>query len=114
MDRLKQTRWLEARKRMRPHIDAVFWQELAVSSPEREVYVDWILDKIIKNEYNAALYDEWTVWRQDDHGGRFAVQSNLSYDEASKLLAKLESGGGHKQFYWYEPAATVNISCGEG
>jgi hypothetical protein len=35
-----QERWLEARQRMRPKIDAVLWQDIAVPSPERETYVD--------------------------------------------------------------------------
>ena len=49
------SRWIEARDRMRPYIDAVFWQEIGIPSPEKEIYVDWILDKIIKKEYLSAL-----------------------------------------------------------
>lgn len=43
-------RWVEARGRMRPYVDAVFWQDLGVPSPDRERYVDWILDKIVKDD----------------------------------------------------------------
>jgi hypothetical protein len=48
-------RWIDARERMRPYIDALLWQDLEVPSPDRERYVNWILDKIIKDEYLAAL-----------------------------------------------------------
>jgi hypothetical protein len=55
MDQLIEERWQQARERMRPYIDAVFWQDLGVPSPEKEKYVDWILDKIVEAEYKAAL-----------------------------------------------------------
>jgi len=48
-------RWLQARERMRTYVDAVLWQDLGVPSPYRERSVDWILDKIVKDEYLNAL-----------------------------------------------------------
>lgn len=48
-------RWIQARERMRPYVDAVFWQDLGIPSPDRELYVNWILDKIVKDEYLAIL-----------------------------------------------------------
>jgi hypothetical protein len=82
MDASLERRWLEGRERMRRRVDAVFWQELAVSSPERERYVDWILDQILRQEYLAALGDEWTVWREDEGGKHVPVEGNLSYERA--------------------------------
>ena len=51
-------RWIQARERMRPYVDAVFWQDIGIPSPDRERYVDWILDKIVKDEYLAVLHVE--------------------------------------------------------
>jgi hypothetical protein len=51
-------RWLQARERMRPYVDAVLLQDLGVPSPHRERSVDWILDKIFKDEYLAVLHDQ--------------------------------------------------------
>src|SRR5258706_243334 len=99
-----QGRWQEARKRMRARIDAVLWQDIGISSPERESYVDWILDRIFKDEYVAVFIDDWTVWRQDDNGNLFIVEKNLGYEGAQSLVASLEARG-HKQFYWYKPTA---------
>ncbi|MBC9878970.1 hypothetical protein G8O24_16645 [Bradyrhizobium sp. INPA01-394B] len=95
-------KWLEARERMRRRVDAVFWQELAVSLPERDRYVAWILDHIVKQEYLAALGDEWTVWREDKDGKYVPVERNLSYVEAQSLLKEL-NGGGTNVHYWYGP-----------
>ena len=55
-----QERWLEARERMRRRVDAVLWQDAGIPS-----HVDWILDRIFKDEYLALLTDSWAVWRQD-------------------------------------------------
>jgi hypothetical protein len=51
--------------------------------------------------------NKWTVWRQDDHGNRVAVQSELSCDQAESLFRQLEARG-HKQTYWIEAAAADN------
>ena len=51
-------RWIDARERMRPYVDALLWQDLGVPSPDRERYANWILDRIIKDEYLAALRDK--------------------------------------------------------
>jgi|SRR5215469_4303167 len=100
-----QERWLEARQRMRRRIDAVLWQDIGVPSPERERYVDWILDEIFKDEYTALLSDDWTVWRQDDNGNHFVVQTSLTYGQAKSLVKSVEEKM-HKQFYWYKPTGT--------
>ena len=52
------SRWTKARERMRPYVDAVFWQDLGIPPPEKERYVDWILDGIFKKEYLAVLDDK--------------------------------------------------------
>ena len=62
MNERSEERWSEARDRMRPYVDAVFWQDLGVPSPERATYVDWILDQIFRPEYFGLLRDDWTVW----------------------------------------------------
>ena len=41
----------------------------------------------------------WTVWRQDDIGNRFPVDSFPSQEAAKRLAQELESHG-HKQLYW--------------
>src|SRR5262249_4080035 len=51
---------------------------------------------------NRRLSDDWTVWRQDDNGNHFAVQTSLTYGQAKSLAKALEEKG-HKQFYWYQP-----------
>jgi hypothetical protein len=58
MNDKEDNRWIQARERMRPYVDAVFWQDLGIHPPEKERYVDWILDNIFKKEYLAALHDK--------------------------------------------------------
>jgi hypothetical protein len=102
MDAGLERKWLEARERMRRSVDAVFWQELAISSPERERYVDWILDQIVRQEYLAAVGDEWTVWRENESGKYVPVEGNLSYERAQSLLEELRGSGANVR-YWYGP-----------
>lgn len=102
MDATAKRKWLEARGRMRRRVDAVFWQELGISSPERDRYVDWVLDQIFRQEYLAALGDDWTVWREDENGGYVPVEENLSYVRAQSLLEELNSSGASAR-YWYAP-----------
>jgi hypothetical protein len=103
MDANLERRWSEARERMRLRVDAVFWQELAISSPERERYVDWILDQIVRQEYLAAVGDEWTVWREDESGKYVPVEGNLSYGRAQSLLEELKRSEADVH-YWYGPS----------
>lgn len=44
---------------------------------------------------------KWTVWRQDDSGGKFLMASNLTEEQARKLASEFEAKG-HKQTYWCE------------
>jgi len=44
---------------------------------------------------------EWTVWRQDDNGQRYAIDSFTSRCEADAVAATFTSRG-HKQLYWVE------------
>jgi hypothetical protein len=46
--------------------------------------------------------EKWSVYRQDDNGNRFVVQTGLSRGEAEQLAQVLEARG-HKQVYWAEP-----------
>jgi hypothetical protein len=50
----------------------------------------------------------WSVWREDDHGGRFEVRRAMGHAAATALALQLEAGG-HKQRYWIAP--TLRDSC---
>lgn len=41
----------------------------------------------------------WTVWRQDDGGHQYQVQTGLSEDRAASLVKEFEASN-HKQTYW--------------
>ena len=41
----------------------------------------------------------WQVWRQDDNGNRFLVDSFPSRERADRRIAELTQGH-HKQAYW--------------
>lgn len=47
----------------------------------------------------------WAVYRQDDNGNRFVVNTRLRREEAERLVAEFEARG-HKQVYWAEPEIT--------
>jgi hypothetical protein len=49
-----------------------------------------------------AYPEEWTVWRRDDNGNHFVVQTGLSYEQAQAVVSSLEAKG-HKQFFWLQP-----------
>ena len=51
---------------------------------------------------SKANSGEWIVWRQDDNGNRFVVQTSLTHEQAKLLVKSLEEKG-HKQVYWYCP-----------
>jgi hypothetical protein len=42
---------------------------------------------------------DWTVWRQDDNGQKYVIQTNLNETDAGLLVAELEASA-HKQSYW--------------
>jgi hypothetical protein len=96
------SRWGEARERMRPYIDALFFQDLGLSPSERNRYVDWILDKIIRPEYVRVLEDDWTIWQQDQSGDHLALQSGLTYKNAKSILQENRRLNPNS-FYWYAP-----------
>lgn len=45
--------------------------------------------------------EDWIVFRIDDNGNVFTVRTELSRDEAERLVAEFEARG-HKQMYWAE------------
>jgi hypothetical protein len=45
--------------------------------------------------------EPWSVYRIDDNGNRFLVESNLSQEAAGRLVADMGARG-HKQGYWME------------
>ncbi len=99
---MAEDRWCDTRERIRPRVDAVFWQDIGVPSPDREKFVEWILDEIFKPEYMALLRNEWTVWR-NENAKHFVVETGLSFDQARALVEKLRKQD-ENQFYWHEPA----------
>lgn len=48
--------------------------------------------------------DRWRVLRQDDNGNRFVVASDLSEEQANRLVRELAARR-HKQTYWAEADA---------
>jgi hypothetical protein len=52
---------------------------------------------------SGAMADDWTVWREDDHGNTFAVGVFATESEAASKLSELEGGDyPHRQTYWIE------------
>ena len=43
--------------------------------------------------------NHWTVWRQDDNGNQFPIETFPDQQTAEQLALELESHG-HKQLYW--------------
>lgn len=43
----------------------------------------------------------WAVYRLDDNGNRFVVETGLTKEAAEELVAEFQSRG-HKQLYWAE------------
>jgi len=88
---------------MRTYIDAVFWQELGIGGAENKKYVDWILDRIIRPEFerilNIETVESWCIMRMDDNGNEFIVSDGHSFDEATRIVQEYEAKG-HKQIYW--------------
>ncbi len=41
----------------------------------------------------------WSVWRQDDNGNEFKIESGLSESDARSIVEEFERRG-HKQMYW--------------
>lgn len=44
----------------------------------------------------------YSVWRQDDNGNSYRIESGLSKKDAERLCQEMESKA-HKQVYWIEP-----------
>ncbi|HYF07504.1 MAG TPA: hypothetical protein VD970_07775 [Acetobacteraceae bacterium] len=44
---------------------------------------------------------DWTLFRIDDNGNKFPIQSGLTHEAAQRLAAQFEARG-HKQHYWAE------------
>jgi hypothetical protein len=95
--------WRDARTRMAPRIEAVFWQDLGIARAENQQYVDWILDGIVRPEFEKLLTarpaESWCVVRLDDNGNEFMVSDGHSFDEAASIAHRFEATG-HKQSYW--------------
>ncbi len=45
--------------------------------------------------------ETWAVYRQDDTGNQYIVETGLSREKAETLVAMYEARG-HKQLYWAE------------
>lgn len=55
-----------------------------------------------QTSHTAPAQETWTVYRQDDNGNRFVVESHLTHEAALQLVAEFEARG-HKQCYWATP-----------
>lgn len=103
MKKLSEDKWKEARNRMEKYIDAIFWQDLGISGAENKKYVDWILDRIVRPEFDRVIgsspQEKWCVMRMDDNGNEFVFSKDHSFDEATRIAREYEDKG-HKQTYW--------------
>jgi len=54
-----------------------------------------------KTIFTFVIYDRmnWTLWRQDDNGHKFLIQTGLTQNNAKQLVEQYEQKG-HKQMYW--------------
>jgi hypothetical protein len=93
--------WTIVRGRMWPRLDALL-QELGAEAADRERCINRMLDEVVREEFLALLGERWTVWRQDDNGNRFVVESGLARDGAHAMAFELQERG-HKQVYWCTP-----------
>lgn len=50
------------------------------------------------NDEKESLY---SLWRQDDNGNSYRIESGLSKKDAERLCQEMESKA-HKQVYWIE------------
>ncbi len=100
---MTEDKWNKARERMNAYIEAVFWQDLGIGGAEGKKYTDWILDRIVRPEFDNALDvkspENWCVMRLDDNGNEFVMESELSFNEATRMSREFEAKG-HKQTYW--------------
>jgi hypothetical protein len=56
---------------------------------------------VLDDDHTETERNDFCVYRQDDNGNKFLVESNLTESEANKISNALESTG-HKQMYWVE------------
>jgi hypothetical protein len=103
MTHATETDWNDARARMASRIERVFAEELGLPAAESRRYVDWILDGIVRPEFErlltVLLADSWSVVRLDDNGNEFMVSDGHSFDGAASIAQRFEDKG-HKQSYW--------------
>ncbi|MCB9551096.1 MAG: hypothetical protein H6705_04275 [Myxococcales bacterium] len=52
---------------------------------------------------DRAALPRWVLWRQDDNGDRFVVETFTGRRKADDRAARMEAGG-HKQLYWVASA----------
>lgn len=52
---------------------------------------------------DRAAFPRWVIWRQDDNGGRFEVET-LTGRHKAEVRAEAFEARGHKQLYWVEAA----------
>jgi len=59
------------------------------------------MSKKLATPSNSETTPEWSVWREDDNGNVFLIQSQLNQADALRLAEEFERKG-HKQRYWVE------------
>lgn len=95
--------WLDGSRRPPSDGSAFCSSERAVRIPPENFTVTSTSDAVPPTEPEERAKDPagWSVYRQDDNGNRFLVESHLARPEADRIAAELESHG-HKQLYWVE------------
>lgn len=63
-----------------------------------------LLAELVLERAGQRAATRFVLWRQDDHGNRFAVESFESLERARAALARFEAHT-HGQCYWLERAA---------
>jgi hypothetical protein len=82
-------------------------EALAKKDAELAVYLPRIQDAVFEvcraviDRFGAAAYPpgNWTVYRIDDNGNEFVVESHIDEDAANRIVTEFEARG-HKQTYW--------------
>ncbi len=68
-----------------------------------------LLAELVLERAGRRMPERFVLWRQDDHGNRFAVESFDSLERARAALARFEAHT-HEQCYWLERAADAQCT----
>lgn len=112
MSEKEQERWTAARSEMARYIHAVFWQDLGIGGGEAQRSVDWILDYIVRPQFDKAAGrptpDLWCVVREEENGGETLMARDLPFTEACKQAHTLQSAPEARQ-HWLRRSAEQSV-----